>query len=61
MRLWRLSGRQHTASFDGGYGLHFDNRRNGAGHAVTYRATSPSLCVLEKLVMSRSPPFCRIS
>jgi RES domain-containing protein len=55
MRLWRLSGHEHAGSFDGGYGLLFDGRWNTAGHAVTYYATSPSLCVLEKLVHIEDP------
>jgi RES domain-containing protein len=55
MRLWRLSGRQHADAFDGGYGLLFDGRWNTMGHAVTYCATSPSLCVLEKLVHIEAP------
>ena len=55
MLLWRLSGRQHAAVFDGGYGLSFDGRWNTAGHAVTYCATSPSLCLLEKLVHIEDP------
>ena len=55
MVLWRLSGRQHAAAFDGGYGLLFDGRWNTVGHAVTYCATSPSLCVLEKLVHVEDP------
>jgi RES domain-containing protein len=55
MRLWRLSGRQHAESFDGGYGLLYDGRWNTTGHAVTYCATSPSLCVLEKLVHIEDP------
>jgi RES domain len=46
--LWRLSGAQHAK--DGGRGLHFDGRWKTVGHAVTYGSTSPSLCVLEKLV-----------
>jgi len=50
MILWRLSGVPHARAFDGGYGLIYDGRWNTAGHAVTYCATSPSLCVLEKLV-----------
>ena len=29
--------------------------RHPAGHAVTYCATSPSLCVLEKLVHTQDP------
>ena len=48
MLLWRLSGAQHAK--DGGYGLLFDGRQKTVGHAVTYGSTSPSLCVLEKLV-----------
>lgn len=55
MILWRLSGRQHVEAFDGGYGLLFDGRWNTVGHAVTYCATSPSLCVLEKLVHIEVP------
>ncbi|MDI7861866.1 RES family NAD+ phosphorylase [Rhizobiaceae bacterium n13] len=55
MRLWRLSGTQHARSFDGGYGLLFDGRWNTAGWPVTYCATSPSLCVLEKLVHVEDP------
>jgi RES domain-containing protein len=55
MLLWRLSARQHAESFDGGYGLLFDGRWNTIGHAVTYCATSPSLCVLEKLVHIEDP------
>lgn len=55
MILWRLSGRQHALTFDGGYGLLYDGRWNSAGHAVTYCSTSPSLCVLEKLVHVEDP------
>ena len=55
MILWRLSGRQHARAFDGGYGLLYDGRWNTIGHAVTYCATSPSLCVLEKLVHVEDP------
>ena len=55
MRLWRLSGKQHAETFDGGYGLLFDGRWNTVGHAVTYCATSSSLCVLEKLVHIEDP------
>lgn len=55
MVLWRLSGRRHANAFDGGYGLLFDGRWNSIGHAVTYCATSPSLCVLEKLVHIEDP------
>ena len=36
--------------FDGGYGLRFSGRWNARGHPVTYCATTPALCVLEKLV-----------
>ncbi|MDN5926400.1 MAG: RES family NAD+ phosphorylase [Hyphomicrobiales bacterium] len=55
MLLWRLSGKQHAQALDGGYGLHFDGRWNTIGHAVTYCATSPALCVLEKLVHVEDP------
>ncbi|MBX3694872.1 MAG: RES family NAD+ phosphorylase [Steroidobacteraceae bacterium] len=55
MILWRLSGAAHARAFDGGYGLHYDGRWNSAGHAVTYCATSPSLCVLEKLAHVQDP------
>jgi RES domain-containing protein len=55
MQLWRLSGVAHAENFDGGYGLLFDGRWNTAGHAVTYCSTSPSLCVLEKLVHIEDP------
>lgn len=55
MRLWRLSGRQHAETFDGGYGLLFNGRWNTVGHAITYCATSPALCVLEKLVHVEDP------
>jgi RES domain-containing protein len=55
MLLWRLSGVQHAQTFDGGYGLLFDGRWNTVGHPVTYCATSPSLCVLEKLAHIEDP------
>jgi len=55
MVLWRLSGERHARAFDGGYGLLHDGRWNTAGHAVTYCATSPALCVLEKLVHVEDP------
>lgn len=55
MILWRLSGVPYAAAFDGGYGLVYDGRWDTAGHAVTYCATSPSLCVLERLVHVEDP------
>jgi RES domain-containing protein len=55
MLLWRLSGKAHAEAFDGGYGLSFEGRWNNVGHPVTYCATSPSLCVLEKLVHIEAP------
>lgn len=55
MLLWRLSGKQHAQALDGGYGLLFDGRWNTIGNTVTYCATSPSLCVLEKLVHIEDP------
>jgi len=55
MRLWRLSNAEDAAPFDGGYGLHHDGRWNSRGHPVTYCATGPALCVLEKLVHVEDP------
>jgi len=55
MLLWRLSAAPHARTFDGGYGLLFDGRWNTKGHPVTYCATSPALCVLEKLVHVEDP------
>ncbi|NJL73296.1 MAG: RES family NAD+ phosphorylase [Candidatus Competibacteraceae bacterium] len=55
MLLWRLSGKPHAQALDGGYGLQFDGRWNTVGHAITYCATSPALCVLEKLVHVEDP------
>ena len=55
MILWRLSGQQYAQAFNGGYGLLYDGRWNTAGHAITYCSTSPSLCVLEKLVHVQDP------
>ena len=55
MLLWRLSGVRYASAFDGGYGLHFDGRWNSVGRAITYCASSPSLCVLEKLVHVEDP------
>ncbi|MFD2182330.1 RES family NAD+ phosphorylase [Rhodoplanes azumiensis] len=55
MVLWRLSGKANAQMFDGGYGMLFDGRWNTVGHAVTYCATSPALCVLEKLVHVEDP------
>jgi len=55
MLLWRLSTRRFAEALDGGYGLLFDGRWNTVGHAVTYCATSPALCVLEKLVHIEDP------
>ena len=50
MTLWRLSGSEYARSFDGGYGLRYDGRWNTRGSPVTYCATGPALCLLEKLV-----------
>lgn len=55
MRLWRLSGLRYAEAIDGGYGLMFDGRWNTVGRPITYAATSPSLCVLEKLVHIEDP------
>ena len=50
MQLWRLSASMYAERFDGGYGLGREGRWNGRGRPVTYCATGPALCVLEKLV-----------
>lgn len=50
MRLWRLSAAHYARRLDGGYGLRNDGRWNRRGQPVTYCATVPSLCMLEKLV-----------
>jgi RES domain-containing protein len=55
MRLWRLSAAQFADAMDGGYGLLFNGRWNAVGRPVTYAATSPALCVLEKLVHVEDP------
>ncbi|MDO9443633.1 MAG: RES family NAD+ phosphorylase [Beijerinckiaceae bacterium] len=55
MRFWRLSIDRLADRFDGGYGLLHDGRWNLAGRPVTYAATSPALCVLEKLVHIEDP------
>ncbi|MDB5526433.1 MAG: hypothetical protein JWM58_4196 [Rhizobium sp.] len=55
MILWRLSGANYAHLFDGGYGLHNSGRWNSQGNPITYCATSPSLCVLEKLVHVEDP------
>ncbi|TIT99678.1 MAG: RES domain-containing protein [Mesorhizobium sp.] len=55
MRLWRLSSLQYANAMDGGYGLLLDGRWNTVGHPVTYATTSPSLCILEKLVHVEDP------
>lgn len=55
MRLWRLSGAGYADRFDGGYGERYDGRWNTSGHPVTYCATGPALCVLEKLVHIDDP------
>ncbi len=55
MRLWRLSNAEDAHRFDGGYGLYHDGRWNTRGRPVTYCATGPALCVLEKLVHVEDP------
>ncbi len=51
MRLWRLSNAEDAGRF----GLHHDGRWNTRGRPVTYGATGPALCVLEKLVHVEDP------
>lgn len=55
MLIWRLSTAQFARVFDGGYGLFNNGRWNSKGNRITYCATSPSLCVLEKLVHIEDP------
>ena len=55
MLLWRLSIARYARIFDGGYGLHNEGRWNSRGTRITYAATSPALCVLEKLVHIDDP------
>ena len=55
MLVWRLSTAQFAGVFDGGYGLFNNGRWNSKGNRITYCATSPSLCVLEKLVHIEDP------
>ena len=55
MRLWRLSNAEDAHRLDGGYGLLHDGRWNTRGHPVTYCATGPALCLLEKLVHVEDP------
>ena len=50
MYLWRLSEADFAERFDGGYGLLHDGRWNSRGRPVTYCATGPALCLLERLV-----------
>ena len=49
MRIWRLSGANYAERFDGGFGIHHEGRWNERGRLITYCATGPALCVLEKL------------
>jgi RES domain-containing protein len=55
MQLWRLSSARHARDFDGGYGLLYNGRWNTRGRPVTYCATVPSLCALEKRVHILDP------
>ncbi|MYE13960.1 MAG: RES family NAD+ phosphorylase [Gammaproteobacteria bacterium] len=50
MFLWRLSAADHAERFDGGYGMLYDGRWNTRGRPITYCASGPAVCVLERLV-----------
>jgi RES domain-containing protein len=50
MQAWRLSIGRYADRLDGGFGLVQAGRWNSIGRRVTYAATTPSLCVLERLV-----------
>ena len=49
MRIWRLSNLEFAQRFDGGFGLYQAGRWNGRGRCITYCATGPALCALERL------------
>ena len=55
MLIWRLSIARYANVFDGGYGVLNEGRWNSRGTTITYAATSPALCVLEKLVHIEDP------
>lgn len=55
MRLWRLAAAAFAERFDGGYGLAHAGRWNSRGWRLTYCASGPALCLLEKLVHVDSP------
>lgn len=48
-----MSARDYAERFDGGFGLLHDGRWNSRGRPVTYCATGPALCLLERLVHVR--------
>ena len=48
-----MSARDYAERFDGGFGLLHDGRWNSRGRLVTYCATGPALCLLERLVHVR--------
>ncbi len=49
MWIWRISSAKFAQRFDGGFGLGQAGRWNELGRLVTYCATGPALCALEKL------------
>lgn len=55
MLIWRLSIARYAEVFDGGYGLLNEGRWNSRGNGITYAATSPALCALEKPVHVEDP------
>ena len=50
MRLWRLAGEAYAGALRWRYGLDHEGRWNERGRLVTYCATGPALCLLEKIV-----------
>ena len=50
LQFRRISSERRARIFDGGYGLASNGRWNTRGRPVTYCATVPSLCALEKRV-----------
>lgn len=49
MWIWRISSASFAERFDGGFGLDQAGRWNDKGRLITYCATGPALCALEKL------------
>ena len=53
MWIWRISTAKFADRFDGGFGLYQSGRWNDKGRRITYCATGPALCALDKLAQSQ--------